>query len=328
MATTQCEHPFLSDFRETVLIKNVPDMLETARIFMEHRSSETAILRRMSSLCHRNRRIWRGRASVRAAELKSEFPAGVCGLRARFSNDPSAMKQSICGKQTVDDSTILGTRATRYHGSYVSESPAPLEGVVAHFIETPVDKRAVIPDLHMHGACSFFDSTRKVNVNQNSLLERVSVWTPGEVRVFLERFQAHRKSFKRISQYLTDKSEADVIDFYYRYKIPLNLRSAGSSGDYRKVRYVSKTLESPWKDHSPLSFLCSDHYKSFAVTAAKEESGQRLSNHDPDLRKIQIECINVVQGCIPSLLPFSGRSSDTIVTMAPNRPFAIPLGNE
>jgi hypothetical protein len=64
-------------------------------------------------------------------------------------------------------------------------------------------------------------------------------WTEEERTVFVEKWRAHAKDFRKIKNALPEKSHKDVIEFYYLNRFELNLRdmdgAAKKRGGKRKV---------------------------------------------------------------------------------------------
>jgi hypothetical protein len=52
----------------------------------------------------------------------------------------------------------------------------------------------------------------------------VNPWSREETLIFLEKFIVYQKDFRRIATYITHKSTADVVRFYYENKLRLNLK--------------------------------------------------------------------------------------------------------
>lgn len=72
------------------------------------------------------------------------------------------------------------------------------------------------------------------------------VWTEAEQRIFIDKFMAFPKNFRKIASYLPFKKTADCIAFYYRNKKILKLKQmrkmAASEANSSKVKLSKKVI--------------------------------------------------------------------------------------
>ena len=50
------------------------------------------------------------------------------------------------------------------------------------------------------------------------------VWTDEEKQIFLDKYELFPRQFSRIAEYLPDKSDTDVVEYYYLHRIELDLK--------------------------------------------------------------------------------------------------------
>ena len=180
--------------------------------------------------------------SKRLEILRSNFPRGILGLRALENPDDPRVVRALIMKEA--DNKRLGLR--RHLQTFSANIPSALEEKdnnkddVVEESQAPVNPHASPPDLQqvwqlksIFPRVHFEDSNRVVDnmahVEHESMTS-MAQWSLGEVRMFLEKIAVHGKNFKRISSSIVDKSERDCVEFYYRFKIHLNMKAVIAAG--------------------------------------------------------------------------------------------------
>lgn len=177
-------------------------------------------------------------AEPRLHILQRNFPKGVLGLRALHNPDDARAVRALVMKHEDE------VRRSGRHAHILNRRMMDGDGGGANTPELaevstdpPESKHAVLPDLKQVWSVStriprigFIDTNRRLCGEAMRDLEReaghaVAVWTLFEVRIFLERLGTYGKNFRKISLSLQEKSEKDCAEFYYRFKIALNMKA-------------------------------------------------------------------------------------------------------
>jgi hypothetical protein len=182
-------------------------------------------------------------ANERLEILNRNFPKGIIGYRALLSpNDPKTIRALVVkkaasnrhppqimsgnrGSLKIDDQPIVANNGS-------TEEPEDLSTA------GPIEKYATCPDLkqvwNVYPRIHYVDMNRFVGDDMGKIeseaMASMASWTMAEVRSFLERLAVHGKNFKRISLSIPDKTERDCVEFYYRFKIHLNMKLIIAAG--------------------------------------------------------------------------------------------------
>ncbi|EAN31859.1 hypothetical protein TpMuguga_04g00507 [Theileria parva strain Muguga] len=120
--------------------------------------------------------------------------------------------------------------SVRWTHSLMDSMKEPLE-YIPDFKSLPIYKSMKCPELSFYKLDNLiiYDRKNKLSNQQHDedeLNYRVSqVWTKAEVKIFTEKYLMHPKNFSKIAQFLENKKVSDCIDFYYRFKYRLKLKS-------------------------------------------------------------------------------------------------------
>ena len=177
-------------------------------------------------------------ASRRLEILRFNFPRGILGFRALMNPDDPRIVRSLVMKEA--DNKRLGSRRHLQTFTVASSIEEKEKDELVDEFMAPINPHATVPDLTQTWQLGeifprvHFEDTNRV-VNNMPQIERESmnsmaVWSLVEVRVFLEKLAIHGKNFKRIASSIVDKSERDCVEFYYRFKIHLNMKAIISAG--------------------------------------------------------------------------------------------------
>ena len=334
---------WFSNFRETLIVSKIANIQYLADFVRESsRLAPDEDSQMFAALLARRSLVWDAQAQLRKANLVRQFPSGISSLRAVVFGDPIAIKHCVCDRdenETVS-SSMLGPRRTRYQGSYSSVRLNDDGGETPVAFET-LSKRSQIPDLRCHSNTIYFcDTNRKVNPEIELGRERVNLWTLDEVRIFLERFIMYYKNFKRISAHLCEKSDRDVADFYYRFKISLGLKVLYN--ELRKKSSNTSTLITialqSFREISSINGLIpQDSYKIVSVPWANEVGYTHRTAGTEDIKRCLLESIIAIQNSSGKrfLPPLYTQAAQVLSSISPEpemRPlyshYAIPLPNK
>ncbi|CAN8061690.1 unnamed protein product [Agarophyton chilense] len=82
----------------------------------------------------------------------------------------------------------------------------------------------------------------------------INPWTRTEILLFLDKFNAHGKNFRRIASFFKHKTVEDVVRFYFDNKLRLKLKQLSKEGNIRKRNnkriYLQRLAELPWESRS------------------------------------------------------------------------------
>lgn len=82
----------------------------------------------------------------------------------------------------------------------------------------------------------------------------INPWTRTEIFLFLDKFTAHGKNFRRIASFFKHKTVEDVVRFYFDNKVRLNLKQLAKEGGIRKRgskrTYLQRLSELPSESRS------------------------------------------------------------------------------
>ncbi|KAI0565832.1 SANT/Myb domain containing protein [Gracilaria domingensis] len=82
----------------------------------------------------------------------------------------------------------------------------------------------------------------------------INPWTRTEILLFLDKFSAHGKNFRRIASFFKHKTVEDVVRFYFDNKIRLKLKQLSKEGNIRKRNnrrtYLQRLAELPYESRS------------------------------------------------------------------------------
>ena len=235
--------PWFDDFIESIEIRSVASFDRLGRIvrdrFCRLKRLYTELARMSYSLL--THEWWPGVAGERLLVLKRNFPRGISGFRTlQNPRDPRRLKSLLIKPTEVGRAhpQILfggGPKLRRY----IEEDFEVERGVVEVLPVASVNesKHCSIPDLK--SAWGLFQEVRFANTNrmvpnmahtEAELMGSLASWSMGEARIFLERLAVHGKNFKRIALAIPEKTERDCVDFYYRFKIHLDMKAVIQAG--------------------------------------------------------------------------------------------------
>ncbi|PXF44567.1 Myb-like protein P [Gracilariopsis chorda] len=82
----------------------------------------------------------------------------------------------------------------------------------------------------------------------------INPWTRTEILLFLDKFIAHGKNFRRIASFFKHKTVEDIVRFYFDNKVRLNLKNLAKEGNTRKRgnkrAYLQRLAELPLESRS------------------------------------------------------------------------------
>jgi hypothetical protein len=109
------------------------------------------------------------------------------------------------------------------------------EATISKYAPIPDMKRvwSSLPRVHYHNSNRVVEQMAH---SEHEFSNEMTPWNVGEVRIFLERLAMYGRNFKRISANLPDKTEKDCVEFYYRFKIHLNMKQIVSAGNQSRLR--------------------------------------------------------------------------------------------
>lgn len=95
------------------------------------------------------------------------------------------------------------------------------QDMIASVRPATLTHRTVLPPLQQ--TPTVFDPSGLVDPIVSEVMRRPTIWSLAEVKVFLQQYAFHRKDFRYIANVMKSKTEADCVDFYYRFKLSLDL---------------------------------------------------------------------------------------------------------
>lgn len=224
--------PWFDEFTETVTLNQVASLGKVRgkvhRDFSHLKQFYTKAIIKCSQIYNHH---WLHVSADRLALLNQNFPRGILGFRALLHPEDPRNLRSLLIKPGDLSHILTSNKRT----SEAEEKE--IEKEVLSELGPRASKYATLPDLA--SAWSDLPRVRWINSNrvvsnmcemENAAIDEMPPWTLGEIRTFLERIAMHGKNFKRISSVLSDKTERDCVDLYYRFKIHLSMKQIIAAG--------------------------------------------------------------------------------------------------
>ena len=238
--------PWYDEFVESFKVKSMPSIARVTKLARLSFIKLKILYWRLASLYHSMYAYYWVPVVVskRLEILRSNFSRGILGLRALENPEDPRVVRALIMKEA--DNKRLGVRrhlqtfSSSNASSSVEDKENNKDDIVEESSQAPVNPHATLPDLQqVWQVKSIFprvhlQDTNRVVYNM-AHMERESMngmaqWSMGEVRMFLEKIAVHGKNFKRIASTIVDKSERDCVEFYYRFKIHLNMKAVIAAG--------------------------------------------------------------------------------------------------
>ena len=241
--------PWFRNFRETVDPLSVPGIRRVARIISDARKLPECVPL-VRALGARRSHLFEQQVASRRRQLTAEFPFGIAGSRASFDKSPEGVKLCLFGHsvtteamghsrpptETLDE--LAGDkersrgrpRRDSVHPSLIANSRLSVQLARRPSTSAPLlaEKQAVAPNIDLSTfrlRPRYRNSTGLIDCDKlDDELEIAASWTFDEIVSYLKVYATSPKDFKRISTTFPDKTVADCVDFYYRYKLVLGLK--------------------------------------------------------------------------------------------------------
>ena len=234
--------PWFTYFTEIVQLRNVATMsvlFKTIQAgFSRIKDLYTRISKKASALYNSR---WNQVVADRLDILNRNFPKGVLGYRALTSpEDPRHVKALImkqAGQQIFGGMSRMNRLTEAEAREMEKETGSDLNTSKHAFVPDMKRVWSALPRVHFTNTNGLVES---MCAAEHESVDDMAPWNLGEVRVFLERLAMHGKNFKRIASNLSEKTEKDCVEFYYRFKVHLNMKQIVSAGNQNRAERNSQ----------------------------------------------------------------------------------------
>ena len=225
--------PWFDEFVESIEIRSVASFDRVAKIVQNRFIQLKDFYTRIAYLSAQVSFQYAAKLSDHLAVLHANFPRGILGYRCQLNCKNLSLLKSILIKQT---------HANGHHPQLLFRKgavlePETLDATLEETNTAVICKEATIPDLkHAWGLdcrIGYIDRNRPIPNMAHAEAEAANlqtVWTLVECRSFLEKLAIYGKNFKRISLSLSEKTERDCVEFYYRFKVHLDFKAVINAG--------------------------------------------------------------------------------------------------